>query len=87
MFSVCGYLIIDVFAKAAQMAGVSLNTNRFIKIMDTMGIDSDWFGSPKTTCIATKRLGNDLSRLSQIRRPLKRGVCVHQGLNVRWKVR
>ena len=66
MFSVYGYLIIDTFARAAQKAGTGLSTDSFIKAMDTMTIEPDMFGSPKITYTATKRLGNDLSRLSQI---------------------
>ena len=66
VFSVYGYLIVDVFAKAAQKAGTNLSTESFIKAMDTMTIEPDMFGSPLTTFTATKRLGNDLSRLSQI---------------------
>ena len=66
VFSVYGYLIVDVFAKAAQKAGTNLSTESFIKAMDTMTIEPDMFGSPLTTYTATKRLGNDLSRLSQI---------------------
>ena len=66
VFSVYGYLIVDVFAKAAQKAGTHLSTESFIKAMDTMTIEPDMFGSPLTTYTATKRLGNDLSRLSQI---------------------
>ena len=34
--------------------------------MDSMRIEPDMFGSPKVSYTATKRLGNDLSRLSQI---------------------
>jgi branched-chain amino acid transport system substrate-binding protein len=66
VFSVYGYLIIDTFAKAAQKAGVGLSTDSFIKAMDTLTIEPDMFGSPKNSYTATKRLGNDLSRLSQI---------------------
>ena len=66
VFSVYGYLIIDTFTKAAQKAGANLSTDSFIKAMDTMVIEPDMFGSPKVTYTATKRLGNDLSRLSQI---------------------
>ena len=66
VFSVYGYSIIDVFAKAAQKAGTNLSTDSFIKAMDTMLIDPDMFGAPKVSFTATKRLGNDLSRLSQI---------------------
>ncbi len=66
VFSVYGYLIIDSFARAAQKAGSNLSTETFIKAMDTMTIEPDMFGSPKISYTATKRLGNELSRLSQI---------------------
>ena len=66
VFSVYGYTIIDIFAKAAQKAGPNLTTDSFIKAMDTMSVPPDMFGAPQTTFTATKRLGNDLSRLSQI---------------------
>jgi branched-chain amino acid transport system substrate-binding protein len=66
VFSVYGYIIIEAFIKAAQKAGPNLTTDSFVKAMDTMTFEPDMFGSPKSTYTATKRLGNDLSRLSQI---------------------
>jgi len=66
VFSVYGYTIIDAFIKAAQKAGPNLTTDSFVKAMDTMTFEADMFGAPKSTYTATKRLGNDLSRLSQI---------------------
>jgi branched-chain amino acid transport system substrate-binding protein len=66
VFSVYGYTIIDTFAKAALKAGANLSTESFIKAMDTLTVEPDMFGAPLTTFTATKRLGNDLSRLSQI---------------------
>ena len=66
MLSVYGYLITDTFAKAAQKAGTGLGTDSFIKAMDTLSIKPDMFGSPNMSCSATKRLGNDRTRLSQI---------------------
>ena len=45
IFSVYGYQIIDVFAKAAAKAGPNLTTDSFIKAMDTMSIPADIFGS------------------------------------------
>ncbi|MBA3594294.1 MAG: ABC transporter substrate-binding protein [Polaromonas sp.] len=66
VFSVYGYNIIDIFAKAAQKAGPNLSTNSFIKVMDTMVVPPDMFGSAEATYTATKRLGSDASRLSQI---------------------
>jgi len=66
VFSVYGYTIIQQFAKAAEKAGNGLNTDSFIKVMDTMSYEPDMFGGPRSTYSATKRLGNDQSRLSQI---------------------
>ncbi|MDI1270307.1 MAG: ABC transporter substrate-binding protein [Polaromonas sp.] len=66
VFSVYGYNIIDTFAKVAQKAGPNLATESFIKVMDTMSIPPDMFGSAPATFSPTKRLGSDASRLSQI---------------------
>jgi branched-chain amino acid transport system substrate-binding protein len=66
VFSAYGYLIIDALAQAAQKAGPGLSTDSFIKVADSMTIPPDIFGSPKMTFTATKRLGSDESRLSQI---------------------
>lgn len=66
VFSVYGYSIIDTFAKAAGKAGANLNTDTFIKAMDTMVIPPDMFGSAEQTFSPTKRLGSDASRISQI---------------------
>ena len=75
VFSVYGYVIIDSFIKAAQKAGPNLTTDSFVKAMDTMTFEPDMFGSPKATYTATKRLGNDISRLSQIKEG--KGVVVN----------
>ncbi|HYW56439.1 MAG TPA: ABC transporter substrate-binding protein [Polaromonas sp.] len=66
VFSVYGYSIIDAFAKVAQKTGNNLNTQSFIKVMDTTTIPPDIFGSAPQTFSPTKRLGSDVSRLSQI---------------------
>ena len=66
VFSVYGYNIIDTFAKAASKAGPGLTTDSFIKVMDTMSIPSDIFGSAPATFGPQKRLGSNVSRLSQI---------------------
>ena len=66
VFSIYGYTIIDVFAKAAQKAGPNLTTDSFIKVMDTMTVPPDMFGSAPSTFSSTKRLGSDASRLAQI---------------------
>ena len=66
VFSVYGYGAVDAFIKAAQKAGTNLTTESFIKAMDTMVIPPDMFGSAEATYGPQKRLGSDLSRLSQI---------------------
>ncbi len=66
VFSVYGYTIVDTFAVAAGKAGKNLTTDSFIKVMDSLVIPADMFGNPEGTFSATKRLGNDKSRLSQL---------------------
>jgi len=66
VFSVYGYDIIDTFIRAAQKAGPNLSTDSFIKAMDTLVVPPDMFGSAELSYGPTKRLGSDLSRLSQI---------------------
>lgn len=66
VFSVYGYSVIDQFIQAAQKTGPNLTTDNFVKTMDTMRFEPDMFGSPPSSYSATKRLGNDKSRLSQI---------------------
>ena len=64
--SIYGYQIIDTFIRAAQKAGPALTTDNFIKAMDSLTVPPDIFGSSEITFSATKRLGTDASRVSQI---------------------
>jgi branched-chain amino acid transport system substrate-binding protein len=73
VFSVYGYTVIDSFVRASQKAGANLSTESFIKAMDTMVIPPDMFGSSESKFGPQKRLGNNLSRLSQLQ-------------DARWKV-
>jgi len=66
VFSIYGYNAIDAFVRAAAKAGPNLSTDSFIKAMDTMSFEPDMFGSAPSNYTATKRLGSDLSRLSQL---------------------
>jgi branched-chain amino acid transport system substrate-binding protein len=66
VFSVYGYTIIDTFAKAASKAGNNLTTDSFIKVMDTLTVPPDIFGSAPATFGPQKRLGSNVSRMSQI---------------------
>jgi branched-chain amino acid transport system substrate-binding protein len=67
VFSVYGYMAIDAFIQAAQKAGPNLSTDSFIKAMDTMVYPPDIFGSAEATYGPKKRLGSNLSRLSQLK--------------------
>jgi branched-chain amino acid transport system substrate-binding protein len=73
VFSVYGYGAIDAFAAAATKAGANLTTDSFIKSMDSMSFAPDMFGSAPSSFSPTKRLGSDVSRLSQLQ-------------DTRWKV-
>jgi branched-chain amino acid transport system substrate-binding protein len=73
VFSVYGYSAIDSFIRAATKAGPNLNTESFIKAMDTMTIPPDIFGSAEMTFTAQKRLGSNATRMSVLE-------------NNRWKV-
>lgn len=66
VFSVYGYNAIDAFIRGAQKAGNNLTTDSFIKAMDSMVIPPDIFGSAEATFGPQKRLGSEVSRLSQI---------------------
>jgi len=66
VFSVYGYQALMHFATAAVKAGKNLTHETFIKAMDSSSFPQDIFGSPPMSFSATKRLGNDVSRLSQI---------------------
>jgi branched-chain amino acid transport system substrate-binding protein len=66
VFSVYGYNAIDSFARAAAKAGTGLSTDTFVKAMDSMSFETDMFGSAPASFSATKRLGSDASRLSQL---------------------
>ena len=66
VFSVYGYLAVNSFANAATKVGANLTTESFIKVMDTMRIPTDIFGSAPASFTPIKRLGSDASRLSQI---------------------
>ncbi len=67
VFSVYGYTIVDLFAKAAGKAGANLNTESFIKAMDTLTVPPDIFGTPELKFSPTQRLGSLATRLSQIK--------------------
>ena len=66
VMSVYGYTMVDMFIRAVRKTGPALTTDNFIKAMDLSTFPPDSFGSPKMTYSATKRLGTEAMRLSQI---------------------
>jgi branched-chain amino acid transport system substrate-binding protein len=66
VFSAYGYVIMDNYLRAAQKAGPNLTTDSFIKAMDNISFPADIFGGVPMTFTPTKRLGSNLSRISQI---------------------
>jgi branched-chain amino acid transport system substrate-binding protein len=66
VFSVYGYVIMDIFIQAAQKTGPNLTSDSFVAAMDKMTVPTDIFGSPEGTFSPTKHLGSNKSRLSQI---------------------
>jgi branched-chain amino acid transport system substrate-binding protein len=66
VLSAYGYIFADLFIKALEKAGPNLTTDSFVKAADTLVAPTDIFGSPPISFTATKRLGSDWSRLSQI---------------------
>ncbi len=66
VFSAYGYIIIDALVRAAEKAGPNLSTESLGKAMDGMNYPADIFGSAPSSFTATKRLGSNASRLSQL---------------------
>ena len=66
VFSAYGYAIADAFAAAATKAGPDLTVDRFVKVMDSFSLPPDIFGNPEMSFSPTKRLGSNLTRVSQI---------------------
>jgi branched-chain amino acid transport system substrate-binding protein len=73
VFSVYGYIAIDMFTKAVDKAGQGLTTDSFIAAMESMTFPADMFGGPEFRITKTNRLGINDARMSQIQ-------------NGRWKV-
>jgi branched-chain amino acid transport system substrate-binding protein len=61
-----GYSVIDGFVRAAHKAGPRLDTDAFVKAMESLTIPADLFGGPELTFGPKKRLGSDAARLSQL---------------------
>ncbi len=67
VFSVYGYYIMDIFAKATDKAGANLTTDTFNNAMETTKFPPDIFGSPECSITKNDRLCNSKVRIGQIK--------------------
>ena len=67
VFSVYGYTMMDIFAKAAEKAGANLTVDTFNNAMETTKFPPDMFGSPECSITKADRLCNSKVRLAQIK--------------------
>ncbi len=73
VFSVYGYTMIGLIARALERAGPQLTNEGFAKALESLDVPGDIFGNPPMRFSATRHLGSSRSRLSQLQ-------------NGRWKV-
>jgi branched-chain amino acid transport system substrate-binding protein len=67
VFSVYGYVTMDVFSKAADKAGQNMTADSFINAMESTVFPPDMFGGPPVRITKTNRLGVNEVRIAQIR--------------------
>ncbi|MEZ5661829.1 MAG: ABC transporter substrate-binding protein [Burkholderiaceae bacterium] len=66
LWSVTGYIIVDVFAKAAERAGRNLTTDSFVKAVEAEPYPRSYFGNPDFAWSADNHLGNNKVKLALI---------------------
>ncbi len=66
LYSVVGYLEMDMFVKAAEKAGPNLTVDTFVKALETNPYPRSFLGTPDYSWAPDRRLGNTQSRLNQI---------------------
>ena len=66
VFSVYGYVAIDLFAQIVAKAGQNLTVDSFVNAIESFSGPRDMFGSDAATFSKTKHLGSNRARLSQI---------------------
>jgi branched-chain amino acid transport system substrate-binding protein len=70
VFSSYGYVVIDLFAKAAQRTGTNFTAANLAKALESSPLPATPFGTTELTYSSTKRLGvtgDRVSRVSQVR--------------------
>jgi len=66
LWAVTGWLLVDMFAKAAEKAGPNLTTESFVKALENTTYPRTFLGSPDYNWTPTTRLGNTQMRIAQI---------------------
>ncbi len=66
LFSAYGYVAMDMFVQTAKKTGPKLNTENFIKVLESTTFSRDMFGSPEYRFTPTQHLGNEKSKVGQI---------------------
>jgi branched-chain amino acid transport system substrate-binding protein len=66
VFAVYGWVIVDLFAKAAARAGPVLNTASFNNALESNIFPRDMFGSPEFHISSSDRLGCRKVRMSRL---------------------
>ena len=74
LYSVIGYLLLDMFAKAAEKAGPNLTVDSFVKSLETNPYPRSFLGTPDYAFGPNLRLGNVQSRINQIQNGRWQGV-------------
>ena len=68
LWSVYGWVVIDLFAKAAERAGPNLTADSLVKALESTPYPRSFLGNPDYAWGPNKRLGNDQVRLAQIQK-------------------
>jgi len=66
LWSVVGWVLIDIFSKAAERAGSSLTADALVKALETNPYPRTFLGTPDYSWGPNKRLGNNQMRVAQI---------------------
>ncbi len=66
VYSVAGWLAVDVFAKAAEQAGPTLTSDTLVKALETHPYPRGFIGNPEVAWGPSKRMGQAKARVAQI---------------------
>ena len=65
-YSIYGYVILDRLVMGMEKAGSELTTDKLVKAVESLKVPVDMFGMPEMSFRASKHLGSNKARLSQI---------------------